>query len=98
MLREALPGVRDLRVLEYLPPDPTQRAKTPPHPEIRGWTCRVPRLGHHDIAGAWKLPTTAEQIVADARREIDRAIRLRDREMVYEKPLEQAIADDEAAA
>jgi hypothetical protein len=54
----------------------------------------VPRLGQHGavIAGAWVLPTTAEEIAQDARTEVEKAIAKREREFVHERPLEENAA------
>lgn len=89
VLRGVLPGVRNLRVFEYRVPSGRKSLDVPPQPAIRGWCCTVPRLGARsgDIAGSWKLPTTAERIATEARAEVDRAIALREREMLIEREI-----------
>jgi hypothetical protein len=89
VLRGVLPGIRDLRVFEYRAPSGGKSLDVPPQPAIRGWSCTVPRLGARSgaIAGSWKLPTTAERIADEARAEVDRAIALREREMLIEREI-----------
>ena len=96
VLRGVLPGIRDLRVFEYRVPSGRKSLDVPPQPAIRGWSCTVPRLGARSgaIAGSWRLPTTAERIASEALAEVDRAIALREHEMVIEREIP---TDDRAA-
>ena len=98
VLRGVLPGVRDLKFFTYCAPSGRRSLDIPPHPELRGWSCTLPVLGKSAavLAGSWLLPTTAEEITRDAREQIEKAFRLRGREMVHEQDLDEARMRDDA--